>query len=138
MGVDIISEAILGVAVKRSDLFEIKKSKAFDHNYSDLNWIYDPKSGKRLWNEERISRLEDCKYYISSPENRGLLDSNSPDDDFIICMMCARTGSHRDSSNYGNINFNDTSFIELYNKLKEYILSKNLPFNFGLYAVTTY
>ena len=51
MGCSYYAHSIIGVRLKRNQVFSNIRVKAFDHNYP-TEWVVDPKTGKSLWKEE--------------------------------------------------------------------------------------
>lgn len=59
MDADYFASACIGVRVAAERLFEERRVKAFEHNY-DPTWNVDPKTGRALWENERVFLLEDA------------------------------------------------------------------------------
>jgi len=51
MSLSVDPHAIIGLRIPRSEIYETKIVKAFDH-CMPADWTVDPKSGKKLWTEQ--------------------------------------------------------------------------------------
>jgi len=58
MGGSYSAYLVVGMRIQAQDVYETKKVKAFPHNHPE-DWEVDPKTSRKLWNEESHLVLEE-------------------------------------------------------------------------------
>lgn len=137
MGVDVYSYGYIGLKIKGEDILEMKKVKAFEHDYPE-NYKLCPMTGVALWRYEEVLR--------SGFENKGYdefkfgqfdiaqLDFDS--NEYIIILQQVRTGSHRNGDFVAYTALPTAELTNLFKaKCKEFNLWKDS--NFGLWVKTS-
>jgi len=58
MGGSYSAYLVVGMRIQAQDVYETKKVKAFPHNHPE-DWEVDPKTSRKLWNEESHLAIEE-------------------------------------------------------------------------------